>query len=71
MWIRADRKMYCVWFKDVYFIEGLKDYVKVYHTNGVLVTLASMASMMSRLPTPVFVQNTPVLHCEQELHQGH
>jgi two-component system LytT family response regulator len=56
MWIRADRKMYCVWFKDVYFIEGLKDYVKVYHTNGVLVTLASMASMMSRLPTPVFVR---------------
>ena len=25
MWIRADRKMFCVWFKDIYFIEGLKD----------------------------------------------
>lgn len=56
MWIRADRKMYCVWFKDIYFIEGLKDYVKVYHTNGVLVTLASMASMMGRLPAPTFVR---------------
>ncbi|MEO6286721.1 MAG: response regulator transcription factor [Dyadobacter sp.] len=56
MWIRADRKMYCVWFKEVYFIEGLKDYVKVYHSSGVLVTLASMASMMSRLPAPTFVR---------------
>ncbi len=56
MWIRADRKMYCVWFKDIYFIEGLKDYVKVYHTNGVLVTLASMAAMMNRLPSPTFVR---------------
>lgn len=56
MWIRADRKMYCVWFKDIYFIEGLKDYVKVYYTNGVLVTLASMAVMMTRLPSPPFVR---------------
>ena len=56
MWIRADRKMYCIWFKDIYFIEGLKDYVKVYHTNGVLVTLASMAAMMNRLPSPTFVR---------------
>lgn len=56
MWLRADRKMYCIWFKDIYFIEGLKDYVKVYHTNGVLVTLASMSSLMNRLPTPTFVR---------------
>ncbi|GGM96098.1 DNA-binding response regulator [Dyadobacter beijingensis] len=56
MWIRADRKMYCVWFKDIYFIEGLKDYVKVYYSNGVLVTLASMATMMTRLPAPPFVR---------------
>ena len=56
MWLRADRKMYCIWFKDIYFIEGLKDYVKVYYTNGVLVSLVSMASLMSRLPTPTFVR---------------
>jgi len=56
MWIRADRKMYCVWFKDIYFIEGLKDYVKVHYSNGVLVTLASMATMMNRLPSPPFVR---------------
>lgn len=56
MWIRADRKMYCVWFKDIYFVEGLKDYVKVYYTDGVLVTLASMAAMTTRLPSPTFVR---------------
>lgn len=56
MWIRADRKMYCVWFKDIYFVEGLKDYVKVYYTDGVLVTLASMAAMATRLPSPTFVR---------------
>jgi two-component system LytT family response regulator len=56
MWIRADRKMYCIWFKDIYFIEGLKDYVKVYYINGVLVTLTSMAAMMNRLPSPPFVR---------------
>jgi DNA-binding LytR/AlgR family response regulator len=56
MWLRADRKMYCIRFKDIYFIEGLKDYVKLHHTNGVLVTLASMSSLMNRLPTPTFVR---------------
>jgi len=56
MWLRADRKMYCIWFKDIYFIEGLKDYVKVYYANGVLVSLVSMASLMNRLPTPTFVR---------------
>ena len=56
MWLRADRKMYCIRFKDIYFIEGLKEYVKVYHTNGVLVTLASMSSLMNCLPTPTFVR---------------
>ncbi|KAA6438899.1 response regulator transcription factor [Dyadobacter flavalbus] len=56
MWIRADRKMHCIWFKDIYFVEGLKDYVKVHHSNGLLVTLASMATMMSRLPSPQFVR---------------
>lgn len=56
MWIRADRKMYCVWFKDIYFVEGLKDYVKVYYSDGVLVTLASMAAMTTRLPSPTFVR---------------
>ncbi|SDE43943.1 two component transcriptional regulator, LytTR family [Dyadobacter soli] len=56
MWIRADRKMYCVWFKDILFVEGLKDYVKVYYSDGVLVTLASMAAMTTRLPSPTFVR---------------
>ena len=56
MWIKADRKMHCVWFKDIDLVEGLKDYVKVHHKGGVLVTLASMTSMMERLPSPPFVR---------------
>ena len=56
MWVRADRKMYCVWFRDIYMIEGLKDYVKVHYTGGVLVTLTSMSSMMEKLPFPPFVR---------------
>lgn len=56
MWIKADRKMHCVWFKDIDLIEGLKDYVKIHHKGGVLVTLASMTRMMDRLPSPPFVR---------------
>ncbi|MCE7069048.1 LytTR family DNA-binding domain-containing protein [Dyadobacter sp. CY327] len=56
VWIRADRKMYCVWFKDIFLIEGLKDYVKVHYTGGVLVTLMSMSAMMEKLPFPPFVR---------------
>ena len=56
VWIRADRKMYCVWFKDIFLVEGLKDYVKVHYTGGVLVTLMSMSAMMEKLPFPPFVR---------------
>lgn len=56
IWVKADKKMHCIWFRDIYFIEGLKDYVKVYHVGGVLVTLASMTNMLSQLPTPPFVR---------------
>ncbi len=56
IWVKADKKMHCIWFRDIYFIEGLKDYVKVHHVGGVLVTLGSMTNMMNQLPTPPFVR---------------
>lgn len=56
IWVRANRKIYCVWYKDIYFIEGLKDYIKIYYTDGVLTTLASMTKMENRLPSPPFVR---------------
>lgn len=56
IWIRADRKVFCIWFKDIYFVEGLKDYVKLYHKSGMLVTHGSVSSMEARLPKPQFVR---------------
>jgi DNA-binding LytR/AlgR family response regulator len=56
IWVRADRKVFCIWFKDMYFVEGLKDYVKLYHKGGMLVTHGSVSSMEARLPKPQFVR---------------
>ncbi len=54
--VKADRKIFRTYFKDILFIAGLKDYV-VLHTEGQkLVTAMNIKTIYDQLPKNVFVR---------------
>lgn len=48
--LKADKKIYAVYFSDMYFIEGQGDYIKVYLTDKVLVVHHTIKRLMDSLP---------------------
>jgi len=57
MFVRSDRKMVKVNFKDIVFIESLSDYIKI-HLGGskVLVTRDTLSNIEARLPVSDFIR---------------
>lgn len=57
MFVRSDRKMVKVNFKDIVFIESLSDYIKI-HLEGpkVLVTRDTLSNIEAKLPTSDFIR---------------
>ena len=56
VYFRADRKMVKVMLGDIFYIESMKDYVKIFTTEGVLVTKQSMTSVEAMLPENQFIR---------------
>ena len=56
VYFRADRKMVKVMLSDIFYIESMKDYVKVVTTEGVLITKQSMTSVEAMLPENHFIR---------------
>jgi len=56
LYFRADRKMVKVFLEDIFFIESLKDYVKVVTTNKVIVSKQSISSLEEMLPKDSFLR---------------
>jgi two-component system LytT family response regulator len=56
IWIKSGIKTHSLRLKHIYYIEGLKDYVKVHCRDGVLVSYGNIASISVRLPTDLFVR---------------
>jgi two-component system LytT family response regulator len=56
VYFRADRKMVKVLLSDIYFIESMKDYVKVFTTSGTIVTKQSLSSVETMLPEKKFIR---------------
>ncbi len=56
IYFRADRKMVKVLLKDILYIESMKDYVKVFTTNGVVITKQSISSLLELLPEQNFIR---------------
>lgn len=57
VYFRAERKMVKVFLNDIYYIESMKDYVKVYTTNGVIITKLSISSLEELLPESKFFRS--------------
>ena len=56
VYFRADRKMIKVMLQDISYIESIKDYVKVYTSNGTIVTKQSISSVEAMLPEKSFIR---------------
>lgn len=55
-YVRTNHKQERVLLRDVLYIEGLKDYVKIYMRQGHLVTLMNMKKLEDFLPRPQFMR---------------
>lgn len=56
VYFRADRKMIKVMLQDIIYIESMKDYVKIFTNNGMIITKQSISSVEAMLPEKQFVR---------------
>lgn len=52
--IKVEYSTVRVEFQDILYIEGLKDYIKIYTTGKMLLTKSTMKNIQSRLPDKLF-----------------
>jgi DNA-binding LytR/AlgR family response regulator len=56
IYVKADKKMIKIFLKDILFIEGMKDYVKIRTTEKETVTYQTMSYFEERLPDSFFLR---------------
>ncbi|MDF2384189.1 response regulator transcription factor [Nostoc ellipsosporum NOK] len=56
VYFRVDRKMVKVMLSDILYIESMKDYVRVFTTEGMLITKQSLSSVEAMLPDTGFIR---------------
>lgn len=56
IFVKADYKIIKVNFNDILYIEGLKDYIKIYTTNRLILTLSGMKTIEEKLPGSEFIR---------------
>jgi two-component system, LytTR family, response regulator len=56
VYFRADRKMVKIMLADILYIESMKDYIKVFTPNNVIITKQSISSVEAMLPEKQFIR---------------
>ena len=56
IYIKADRKYFKIWFKDILFIEGLKDYVIIHVADNKIITSMNVKTIAAQLPPALFAR---------------
>jgi len=54
--VKAERKIFKIYFKDILFIEGLKDYVVLHTADQKIMTAMNVKTIHEQLPQQVFVR---------------
>lgn len=56
LYFRAERKMVKVFFRDILYVEGLKDYIRIVTDNKTIVTKYVLSTLEEMLPTNEFLR---------------
>lgn len=56
IFLKVDNKMQKILFKDILYVEAMKDYVKIWTTTGKIIFLCNIKSFMERIPDNQFVR---------------
>ncbi len=56
IYIKADRKFFKINFKDIYYIEGLKDYVIIHLQDKRIITAMNLKTIFDQLPQKLFAR---------------
>lgn len=56
VFIKADRKYFKIYFKDILYIEGLKDYVVIYTSDAKIITSMNVKTIAAQLPAAIFAR---------------
>jgi len=56
MLIKSDRKFHKILFKDIIYVEGLKDYVVIYINDSKIITAMNLKTITQHLPETAFIR---------------
>lgn len=56
IWVKADYQQKKVVLSDILFVEGLKDYVKIYTPSGLIMTKLNLKNFLLKLPENYFLR---------------
>jgi len=56
IFIKAERKYFKIYFKEILYIEGLKDYVIIYTTDAKIITSMNVKTICAQLPETIFAR---------------
>ncbi|MEO6722343.1 MAG: response regulator transcription factor [Ferruginibacter sp.] len=56
VFIKADRKYFKIYFKEILYIEGLKDYVIIYTADNKIITSMNVKTIGAQLPETIFAR---------------
>lgn len=56
MLVKSDRKFHKILFKDIIYVEGLKDYVVVYVNDNKIITAMNLKTISQHLPENIFIR---------------
>jgi DNA-binding LytR/AlgR family response regulator len=56
VYVKADRKFFRVYFRDILFVEGLKDYVILHVPERKIITAMNIKTIYEQLPPQLFVR---------------
>jgi DNA-binding LytR/AlgR family response regulator len=54
--VRSDRKMIRIVLRDILYVEGLKDYVKIHTPDKIIITYLTLGQVEAQLPATLFIR---------------
>jgi DNA-binding LytR/AlgR family response regulator len=56
IWVKADKKLHRITLEDIYYIESLKDYIRIKTKQEEVITYQTMQAILQKLPSDQFVR---------------